>query len=535
MSIGLELLLGDEAVARAAADSGIGGVFSYPGTPATEIFEALEKLSAEKAFSAKWSGNEKVAYEEALGMAYIGQRALVAMKSVGLNVAADAFISSAITGVIGGLVVAVADDPGMHSSQNEQDARFYADFARIPCFEPANQQESYDMTREAFALSEAVKLPVLLRLVTRIAHSRAAVQLHGPDAVSRRVQTGADRLAWNVMPASARGLYKRLLEKRDDLVQRAELSRWNRIADPAHGVDPTKGIICCGAGCNYALEAMQILGVEVPYLKLGFYPFPARLIREFLDGKNEVLVLEDGYPHVEERLVGIAGAGPRVRGRLDATVERTGELTPDAACRALAQLLGIELAPRDVPEITIPARPPSLCPGCPHIDTYNALNEALLGREPSVVFSDIGCYTLGALEPHAAIDTCVEMGASIGMAKGAAQGGLRYSVAVIGDSTFAHSGLTGLLAAAAEDTPMTVVILDNGTVAMTGMQPSLGSGERLLSTLRGFGVSDSHLRVIDPRPKEHARNVKIIEEEIDHRGLSIVVAQRECIHVARKT
>jgi indolepyruvate ferredoxin oxidoreductase alpha subunit len=279
---------------------------------------------------------------------------------------------------------------------------------------------------------------------------------------------------------------------------------------------------------------MQMLGVEVDHLILGFFPAPARLVREFLRDKEDILVIEDGYPYVEERLLGIAGTGPRIHGRIDGTIPATGELTPDRAAAGLAAVLGLPPEPAATRKLAIPPRPPSLCPGCPHSDTYRALNEALENRAPSVVFSDIGCYTLGAFEPYAAIDTCVEMGASVGMAKGAAQGGLRYAVAVIGDSTFAHSALPTLLAAAAEDTPMTVIILDNDTVAMTGMQSSLGSGERLLGALRGFGVAEPHLRVIDPVPKEHARNVRVIADELDHRGLSVVVAQRECIHLARK-
>jgi indolepyruvate ferredoxin oxidoreductase alpha subunit len=528
------LLLGDEAVAHAAADSGIGGVFSYPGTPASEMFEWLQKRAAELQISARWSGNEKVAYEEALGMAYIGQRALVVMKSVGLNVAADPFINSALVELPGGLVVVVADDPSIHSSQNEQDTRYYADFARTPWFEPANQQECYDMTREAFAVSEEFKVPVLVRLVTRIAHSRAPVQLAEPAVVTRGVRTGTDRSVTTLLPVYARVMNARLWEKRARFAERAEQSRWNRIVRAAERARQKVGVVCSGAGCGYALEAMQILGTEVDHLVLGFFPAPVRLVREFLRDKEDVLVLEDGYPYLEERLLGIAGAGPRVYGRADGTIPASGELTPDRAASGLAAVLGLPPEPAPIRTLAVPPRPPSLCPGCPHCDTYRALNEALENREPSVVFSDIGCYTLGALEPYTAIDTTVEMGASVGMAKGAAQGGLRYSVAVVGDSTFAHSALPTLLAAAAEDTPMTVIILDNDTVGMTGMQSSLGSGARLLGALRGFGVPEPHLRVIDPVPKEHARNVQVIADELDHRGLSVVVAQRECIHLARK-
>jgi indolepyruvate ferredoxin oxidoreductase alpha subunit len=534
MSNRTRLLLGDEAVAHAAADSGIGGVFGYPGTPATEIFEWLQKRAGELQISARWSGNEKVAYEEALGMAYIGRRALVAMKCAGLNVAFDAYINSALVEVLGGLVVVVADDPSIHSSQNEQDTRYHAEFARTPWFEPSDQQECYDMTREAFALSEEFKVPVLVRLVTRIAHSRAPVQLAEPAVVSHGVRTGADRSAWTLLPVYARVLNARLWEKRARFAERAEESRWNRIVLAQRPAAQKMGVVCSGAGCTYALEAMQMLGVEVDHLRLGFFPAPARLVREFLRDREDILAIEDGYPYIEERLLGIAGTGPRIHGRSDGTIPATGELTPDRAAAGLAAVLGLPFEPAVTHNLAIPPRLPSLCPGCPHCDTYRALNEALESREPSVVFSDIGCYTLGALEPYIAIDTTVEMGASVGMAKGAAQGGLRYSVAVVGDSTFAHSALPTLLAAAAEDTPMTVIILDNDTVGMTGMQSSLGSGDRLLGALRGFGVAEPHLRVIDPVPKAHARNVQVIVDELDHRGLSVIVAQRDCIHLARK-
>jgi indolepyruvate ferredoxin oxidoreductase alpha subunit len=534
MSNRTQLLLGDEAVAHAAADSGIGGVFGYPGTPATEIFEWLQQRAGELQISARWSANEKVAYEEALGMAYIGQRALVVMKSVGLNVAADPFINSALVELPGGLAVVVADDPSIHSSQNEQDTRYYADFARTPWFEPANQQECYDMTREAFVLSEEFKVPVLVRLVTRIAHSRAPVQVAEPAVGFRGVRTGTDRSVSTLLPVYARVMNARLWEKHARFAERAAESPWNRIVRAAERAKREVGVVCSGAGCTYALEAMQMLGTEVDHLVLGFFPAPARLVREFLRDKDDILVLEDGYPYLEQRLLGIAGSGPHVYGRASGTIPASGELTPDKAAAGLAAVLGLRPEPAPAIKLAIPPRPPSLCPGCPHCDTYRALNGALEDREPSVVFSDIGCYTLGALEPYTAIDTTVEMGASVGMAKGAAQGGLRYSVAVVGDSTFAHSALPTLLAAAAEDTPMTVIILDNDTVGMTGMQSSLGSGDRLLGALRGFGVPLLHLRVIHPLPKAHARNVQVIADELDHRGLSVVVAQRECIHLARK-
>ena len=528
-----ELLLGDEAVARAAIDSGIGGAFSYPGTPATEIFEYLERWACRHGgFSAKWSGNEKVAYEEALGMSYVGKRAIVSMKSVGLNVAADPFMSSALTGANGGLVVAVADDPGMHSSQNEQDARYYADFARIPCLEPSDQQECYDMTREAFELSEKHHIPILVRLVTRLAHSRSMVHLKPQTPPRSELCLVKEPKEWILMPSNARPQFAKLLGKRNLFQEYSETSPWNIACDKKSG---GKGVLCSGTGYNYLREAFSVLGKELPYVKIGFYPLPPKKLTAFMKEKDEILVLEDGYPYIEEHLLGLIGHGPKIKGRKDGTLSETGELNPDHAARALQILLGEASSELKTPaSANLPNRPPSLCPGCSHIDTYKALNEAVAALRPCVVFSDIGCYTLGALEPYKAIHSCVEMGASIGMARGAAEGGLKHAVAVIGDSTFEHSGLSALLGASVHDAPMTVIILDNGTVAMTGAQQTLVNDEELVRLVKGLGVPEQHIRTILPLPKNHEENVRIIADELDHRGLSVILARRECVQAVKK-
>jgi len=527
-------LLGNEAVAHAAIDSGIGGAFSYPGTPATEIFEYLDKYADRAGFCAQWSGNEKAAYEEALGMSYIGKRAIVSMKSVGINVAADPYICSALTGVNGGLVVVVADDPGMHSSQNEQDVRYYADFARTACFEPSSQQECYDMTKEAFRLSEKYKLPVVIRLVTRISHSRALVDIRPPENVLFQITLRQNQKTWVLLPSNARASFKKLYEKRNALIRYSENCPWNFIAKNKFTGDSRKGVICCSTGYNYLREVEAALQLEIEYLRLGFYPFAARLIREFLQKKDEVLVLEDGYPYVEERLLGVAGTGPKIHGRLDGTIETTGEINPEKTVFALAKMFGLKFIADNTANFKIPTRLPSFCPGCPHADTFKALKEALSNRKSSKVFSDIGCYTLAALKPYEAIDSCVEMGASIGMAKGASQGGLVYSVAVIGDSTFAHSGLTLMLSAAEANTPMTVIILDNNAVAMTGGQPSMINGDKLLSLLKGFGIPHGHIKTIHPLSRYHSDNVRKIKEELDYKGLSVIISRRNCIQIQQK-
>ncbi len=524
-----QVLLGDEAVALGAVHAGLAAAYSYPGTPASEIMEYLIGLAAKGGgFKAVWSVNEKVAYEEALGASFAGRRAMVSFKHVGLNVAADPFMNSAMTGANGGLVVVSADDPGMHSSQNEQDSRFYAQFAQIVCFEPSDHQECYDMTREAFDVSEKLKLPVLIRLVTRLSHSRSSVEVREPRAESA-LPLGNSK-DWTLLPANARRRLTVLLGQQADMVRLSEESPANALF--LSGRNRSLGVIASGIAANYLREAVGTGDAAPSSLKVSTYPLPEALIRRLVDHVETVLVLEDGYPLIEKTLQGLFGVpGKKITGRLSGAVPASGELSPDIVRKALG------LAPlpaHELSDIPLANRPPQLCVGCPHADTFKALNKAREGRPGSVVFSDIGCYTLGALPPYSAIQSCVCMGASIGMARGASDVGVRPAVSVIGDSTFAHSGITPLLGAAAADADMTVIILDNATTAMTGGQPSYGAGEKLLRLVEGLGVAKDHLRTIEPLPKNHEANVGIIAEEMDHHGLSVIVAVRECIQESRK-
>jgi indolepyruvate ferredoxin oxidoreductase alpha subunit len=525
------LILGNEAVAQAAVDAGIAGAFSYPGTPATEVFEyiadgpwASNGGGPNGRISALWSANEKVAYEEALGMSYVGRRALVSMKHVGLNVAADPFVNSALTGVNGGLVLVVADDPGMHSSQNEQDSRYYGELAQIPVFEPSTQQAAYDLTRRAFAYSEEIGLPVMIRLVTRLAHSRANVTLAPPEGEREaRPPSSSDR--WTLVPAVARRRFRRLVELQKRLLEDSESSPANRLT-----LAGPRGVIAAGLAHNYVMEATDG-GGELSILQLEHYPLPVSLIRQLVDHCQEVLVAEDGYPFIERRLSGLLGVpGKAIKGRLTGDLPATGELTPDA----LAAALGRPPAGTAPALADLAARPPQLCRGCPHADSFKAIVEATASYARPLMFSDIGCYTLGVLPPYRAVHSCVDMGASIAMAHGASQAGLTPVICTIGDSTFAHSGMTPLIGAARSNADMTVFILDNATVAMTGAQESFATGERLLEILRGLGVPPEHLHVIEPVPKCHARNVELIKKEIEYPGLSVIVAARACIHLKRK-
>lgn len=517
----LQMLLGDEAVALGAIDAGISAAYAYPGTPSTEI---LETLAARGDKPARWCANEKTAYEQALGMSMAGKRVLVSMKHVGLNVAADPFMNSAVVRPIGGLVLAVADDPGMHSSQNEQDSRFYADFARVPCLEPADPQQCYDMTLEAFEISERFRIPVVLRLVTRIAHQRAAVR-SGERREENRI-SDSDRTDWVLLPGFARKNWHKRLEQRKEIESWSQSSRFNTLA--LNDSFRELGVITTGMAGAYLGEVTDALGLTPSHLHIGAYPMPAAKIRELTNHVSEVLVIEEGYPFVERMLRGILPPMVPIRGKETGDLPAEGELTTEIVSKAL----GVEL-PRGMSAIDLPDRPPRLCDGCPHIDAYNALTVALGAYEKPLVTSDIGCYTLGALPPHGVGQSCVCMGASIGMAKGASEAGRHPVVAIIGDSTFLHSGVTPLMDAVAGNTNMTLVILDNDVVAMTGTQQTLLPSSRIIDIVRGIGVPAEHAHVFESHPRRSGELADLLRSEIAHEGISVVIVHRECVEAAR--
>ena len=557
-----KLLLGAEAIAQGALDAGISGVYAYPGTPSTEITEFIQRTQHDsgEAVRSAWSTNEKTALEAALGMSYAGKRSLVCMKHVGLNVAADPFMNASITGVHGGLTIVVADDPSMHSSQNEQDSRVYGKFAMIPVLEPANQQEAYEMTRYAFELSEKSRLPVMLRVPTRLSHSRSTVQC-GEPREQNRLDPSAGKGQWILLPANARGNYQRLLDKQEELVALSESSpfncvkQWNdgetnrcresnrneesnRDVNTDQGTRATQspgrttsgitGVIAFGIAYNYAMEVIRAYNLPVEVLKISSYPLPKDLVNRFIEKHETLLIAEEGYPVYEELLKGFR-RNDAFKGRLDGTLPRTGELSPSL----LAKALGIEMAePNAVPSI-VKGRPPMLCPGCGHRDLFHALNEVMAPYPNHRVFGDIGCYTLGALPPFNAIHTCVDMGAAITMAKGAADAGMHPAVCVIGDSTFTHSGITGLLDAVNDRSPLTVIISDNETTAMTGGQDSAGTG-RFHDICRGIGVAEEHIRTLVPLKRNHEENVQVLREELEYNGVSVIIAQRECVQTAKR-
>jgi len=528
-----KLLLGDEAIALGAIHAGLSGVYAYPGTPSTEITEFIQKdaTASARGLHSRWCTNEKTAMEAALGMSFMGKRALVCMKHVGLNVCADPFVNSGMTGVNGGLIVLVADDPSMHSSQDEQDSRFYGKFAMIPTFEPSNQQEAYDMMAAAFAFSEQQCLPVLMRVTTRMAHSRAVVTVAEEAAEERPLNYDAVAANWVLLPANARRRNDKVTAQQADLEQAAAESPYNKYVE---GADHRWGIIASGIGYNYVMECFPD-GVPYPILKISQYPLPKQLVRKMLKDCDRVLIVEEGQPFIEDIVRGISPLQPEhegeptVCGRLDGTLPRTGELTPDAVKRALGIAVAEGLPVCD----DIVARPPALCQGCGHRDVYTALNEVLAEFDHPRVFGDIGCYTLGFLPPFRAIHSCVDMGASITMAKGAADAGQWPSVAVIGDSTFTHSGMTGLLDAINENADITVIISDNLTTGMTGGQDSAGTN-KFEAICRGLGLSDEHLHVVVPLPKNMEEITRVIRDEINYHGTSVIIPRRECMQTLQR-
>lgn len=518
-----KLLLGDEAVALGALHAGLSGVYAYPGTPSTEITEFIQgdKLAQERGVHSRWCTNEKTAMEAALGMSYAGKRALVCMKHVGMNVCADAFVNSAITGCNGGLVVLAADDPSMHSSQNEQDSRFYGKFAMIPIFEPSNQQEAYDMMDKAFALSEELKEPVLMRVVTRLAHSRAAVEIQEPKA-ENALAPETQRTHWVLLPGNAKRQYAALVEKQPVMAEAAAESEYNRLELCEEEPENKMGIVCMGIGYNYIKEAV---GDKMNVLKVSQYPLPEKDILALAAVSESLLIVEDGQPVVEESIRGMLGADYPVYGRLTGDLPRTGELNPDNVAKAL----GVENKVAFDPSPVMAGRPPQFCQGCGHRDVYNALKEVVAEfGDQARVFGDIGCYTLGALPPFQAIDSCVDMGASITMAKGAADAGVFPAIAVIGDSTFTHSGMTGLLDAVNDQSNITVIISDNLTTGMTGGQDSAGTN-KFEAICLALGVAPEHVRVIVPQPTKIEEIKALIREEINFKGVSVIIPRRECI------
>jgi indolepyruvate ferredoxin oxidoreductase alpha subunit len=507
------LLSGNEAVALGALHAGTALGVGYPGTPSTEILENAAKLGV----SCQWSPNEKVAAEVAIGVAFAGARTLCTMKHVGLNVAADPFFTAAYTGVTGGMVLAVADDPGMASSQNEQDSRNYARAAGVPMLEPADSQEAYEMTRLAFELSEKWSQPVILRLCTRVCHSKTIVvpgdAVEGPKADYRR-----DVKQRVMIPGYARPAHKALRQKL------ADIEAWNNTEGPNQiSGDGPLGIIADGVAALHAMEAAP----DAKIFKIGMsWPLPMKALLEFIDSVDDCVVIEEGDPFIQTE---VQAAGGKLRPRMERY--RFGELDVPRVKRILAGDDTDETAPPK-------GKPPQLCQGCPHGFSFT-----ILKKMGCVITGDIGCYTLSVLPPLETMDTCVCMGASIGIGLGMRhvlpEDQARKVVSVIGDSTFMHSGLTGI-AEMIYNRPKTghlVIILDNATTAMTGLQEHPGTG-RLLdhsasehaisieATIQAMGIE--HIVILDPS-KEPEAFEKAVADALASNDLNVIIARRPCI------
>ncbi|MCL5110856.1 MAG: indolepyruvate ferredoxin oxidoreductase subunit alpha [Chloroflexi bacterium] len=528
-----QLLSGNEAIALGAYHAGLGVAAAYPGTPSTEILEAIACL---RGVYAEWSPNEKVALDVAIGASWSGVRAMASMKHVGLNVAADPFFSVAYSGVGGGLVVITADDPGMHSSQNEQDNRHYARSAKVPLLEPADSQECYDFTRLAFELSERFNTPVLVRTTTRVAHSRTVVDVTGERPPLPEAKFRHDPGRFVLVPANARRLHPGVEARQQALAEYACSFPGNRV----EAGDGRLGIVTSGVAYHYAREVFP----EASLLKLGLsYPTPETLLRSFAASVRRLVVVEELDPIMEGEIkaLGLAAEGKSIfpilgefdLGVVEASARRAGLLAGDSA----------EALPA-VPDVPLPPRPPVLCPGCPHRSTFYVLS--LLGRrqkradgssqEPQLVIAgDIGCYTLGVLPPLGALDSCVSMGSSIGMALGAAKAGVKDKiVAVIGDSTFMHSGIAALVDVVYNQGNLTVVVLDNGTTAMTGHQENPATGVSALgqqtqaidiaNLARAVGVSD----VREANAFDLPGLRRALKGAFDNPGASVVVVKGLC-------
>ena len=510
------MLSGNEAIARGAYESGAKVATAYPGTPSTEI---LESLSTYAGLHTEWSPNEKVALETGMGAAFGGARALVVMKHVGVNVAADPLFTLSYTGLRGGLVLVTADDPELHSSQNEQDNRNYAKFAKVPMLEPSDSQEAKDFTEMAFDLSEKFDTPVMLRTTTRVSHSKSIVLASEPSKPTGKPQLVKDPMKFVMLPANARKRHPIVEKRMEELARFAETFPGNRVEWGESKV----GIITSGISYEYAKEVMP----EASYLKLGMvYPLPREMIRSFASRVEKLFIVEELDPFIEEqvRAMGIEVTGKNL-------FPLCGELNPGLVERGLRGLLQV---PKEETYKNLPARPPIMCPGCPHRGIFSILSKMKL-----FVTGDIGCYTLGFLPPLSAIDTCVCMGASIGHAMGLdkalGEEALGKVVAVIGDSTFLHSGITSLLNVVYNKGAVTLIILDNRTTAMTGRQDHPGTGFTLkgeetsrvdlVKLSKALGVK--HVKVVDPY--QLASTERVIKREVRRPEPSVIISRAPCI------
>ncbi|MFH0788264.1 MAG: indolepyruvate ferredoxin oxidoreductase subunit alpha [Pseudomonadota bacterium] len=537
------LLLGNEAITRGAIEAGLAFATAYPGTPSSEVALNFYQIKQETDLYFEYSTNEKVALEVAAGAAVCGLRTMVTMKHVGLNVAADPLMTLAYTGVNSGMVILTADDPSLFSSQNEQDNRYYARLSGLPMFEPTTPQEAKDMTLAAFDLSEKLLIPVLLRTTTRINHSRGIVTLGEIRPRQTQGSFTKDPMRYVTVPAVSRNLHIKLLQKYDQALEEANSSPFNEIIGSGK-----LGIITQGVSFCYVQDALEDLKAQNSFsiLKVGLsYPFPDELAQKFLKQVDKVLIVEELEPIMEEAVRALAqtkGLTLPIQGKGVAQLNRLFENEPARVRNAITQYFGLAYQDRtkvdlaDIPPL--PGRPPNLCPGCPHRSTFYAVKK--VAGEEAIYPTDIGCYTLGMLPPLSAADFLICMGSSVSSAAGFARATNRHIIAFIGDSTFFHSGMTGLVNAVHNNHRFTLVILDNETTAMTGHQPHPGVDMSLLGqpnirvsieeVVRGIGVKQ--ISVVAPRKVKET--MAAVKKSLDFDGVSVIISKEICPLYAKK-
>ena len=542
-----EFLMGNEAIALGALAAGVNVVAGYPGTPSTEVLETVAKRRQGNVY-VEWSVNEKAAMEVAAGAAYAGARALVTCKQVGLNVASDPLMSLEYIGVKGGMVVLVADDPGPISSQTEQDTRTFAQFSKLPLFDPSGVQEAYEMVQEAFELSEQLGTPVFMRPTTRVDHGYEAIEVAEPDEWLRNEPEGfiKDSSRWVIFPRLSVVNHAKIEARNAQLSETFSDSPRNFVV-PEQGSVVRKGIATHGISYTYVSDNLdednrpRVLRVATPF------PFPERRAVEFLTGLDEVLCVEELDPVIERALIAVCGKyglSTKIRGKLTGDIQPSGENTVESVGKALASFLGndaevagLATAPAAPPQL--PVRPPVLCAGCPHRASFYAVKKAM-GKRKTIYCGDIGCYTLGNAQPLDMVDTCLCMGAGINIAQGVFHVEPDTTCfAFVGDSTFFASGITGVVNAFYNQANLTVIVLDNSTTAMTGHQPHPGTGRTMMgevvqkvsieAVLRAIGLTT--VETVDPL--DHKLAVETVRRVADEPGVKAIIFKSPCVVLAR--
>lgn len=575
-----QMIMGNQAIALGALKAGVNLVAGYPGTPSSEIIEFISKYKSKTGTYVEWSVNEKAAAEVAAGASYAGSRTLITMKQVGLNVASDPVMCLSYVGVKGGMVIVSADDPGPISSQTEQDTRNFAQYSKLPCFDPSTPLEAYEMIQEAFELSEKFNTPVILRPTTRVDHAYESMEFPELEPCRKPGEFEKDSKRWVIFPRASYNNHKRIFERNEKILP-AEFSKskWNYIGGgslphaPAAGASSatpsprgsapkTPAFAAGGISYCYLMEALSLLGLkDIPVLKIGTpYPFPKPLAEEFLKSHEQIVVFEELDPVIEENLIKIAGnarVNCKIRGKLDGTVPEAGELSVEIISEILKEqfhdkvnaVLQSKTAgtgtsslkqTEDLAPVPLPVRPPVLCAGCPHRGSFYAVKQAMKGKK-TVYCGDIGCYTLGNAMPLDMTDTCLCMGADITMAQGFYHNEPdRYCFSFIGDSTFFASGITGVVNAVYNQAKQTICILDNSTTAMTGHQPHPGTGVTMMGEivekisiekiLDAIGVKP----VITVNPFDQKAAIDAVKTASETPGVSAIIFKAPCIAIAQK-